>query len=223
MTIAELASICHANGLALDGTQQNLLEQFARLLAEWNAKINLISRKDEAHILDRHILHSLVLAMPTVCDYDFRDKHVLDIGTGGGLPGIPLKIAIPTLDITLVDSTQKKIVAVNEMIAALGLTGIRAIAARVEELAKVAEHSHAYDAIVSRAVAPLEEMAKWSRGLLKPSGVLFALKGGDLSEEISRTKRMKVVASVSENPLDLQGYSDFLREEKKLVRVDFTG
>ncbi len=228
MTIAELASICHANGLALDETQQSLLEQYARLLAEWNAKINLVSRKDEAHILDRHILHSLVLAMPSVCDYDFRNKHVLDIGTGGGLPGIPLKIALPSsaparLDITLVDSTQKKIMAVNEMIAALGLTGIRGIAARAEEIGRLPEHAHAYDAILSRAVAPLEDMAKWSRGLLKQGGVLFALKGGDLTEEISRTLRMKGVASACEKPLDLIGYPDFLREEKKLVRVDFTG
>ncbi|MDP4288402.1 MAG: 16S rRNA (guanine(527)-N(7))-methyltransferase RsmG, partial [Bacteroidota bacterium] len=217
----ELQIVIQENQLRLDSQQQSLLEQYARLLAEWNEKINLISRKDTDHILDRHIFHSLVLAMPAICDYDFRDKRVLDIGTGGGLPGIPLKIAVPTLDITLVDSTQKKIMAVNEMISAIGLTGIRAIAARVEEFAKVPEHSHAYNAIVSRAVAPLEDMAKWSRGLLKPGGVLFSLKGGDLSEEINRTKRLKFVAHVAEKPLDLIGYPDFQRDEKKLVRVDF--
>ncbi|HZK76357.1 MAG TPA: 16S rRNA (guanine(527)-N(7))-methyltransferase RsmG [Candidatus Kapabacteria bacterium] len=221
MAITELATICEENGLILDRTMRLAMEAYARLLAEWNSKINLISRKDKVHILDRHILHSLVLGMPALCDYDFRNKRALDIGTGGGLPGIPLKIVIPTLDITLVDSTQKKIAAVNEMIAELGLAGIRALAARAEELAKSSEHAHAYDVIVSRAVAPLEDLVKWSRGLLKPGGVLFSLKGGDLSEEVQRANRVKGIDSIEVKALDLIGYPEYLREEKKLVRVKF--
>ncbi len=224
--MTEFRTICSANGLPLDPVQDLEIERYATLLAEWNSKINLISRKDEAHILDRHILHSLVLAMPgmsdhPICDYDFRNKRAIDIGTGGGLPGIPLKIVIPSIDITLVDSTKKKIASVNEIIAELGLTGIRAIAARAEDLAKFPEHAAAYDVIVSRAVAPLEDLANWSRSLLKPFGVLFSLKGGDLSEEIRRANRLKSIASIEIKPLDLHGYSEFVREEKKLVRLDF--
>jgi 16S rRNA (guanine527-N7)-methyltransferase len=223
MIITELATICEENGLILDSTKRLAMEAYAQLLAEWNYKINLISRKDIEHILDRHILHSLVLAMPGVTDYDFRNKRALDIGTGGGLPGIPLKIVIPSLDMTLVDSTQKKIAAVNEMIVELGVTGIRAIVARAEELAKSSEHAHAYDVIVSRAVAPLEDLVKWSQTLLKPNGVLFSLKGGDLSEEVRRAERLKSIASIEVRTLDLVGDSEFLQEEKKLVRVDFAG
>ena len=219
MTPAELFSICARNNLLLGEPKKQRLVLYSSLLSHWNSKINLISRKDETHILDRHLLHSLALAMPSICDYDFRNKRALDIGTGGGLPGIPLKIVIPSLDMTLVDSTQKKIAAVSEMVAALGLTGVRAIAARAEELAKSPEHTHAYDVIVSRAVAPLEDLAKWSRGLLKRGGVLLSLKGGDLSEEIRRAKSVKGVASIEVRPLDLISYSDFAREEKKLVRV----
>lgn len=223
MTLAELASICHDNGLALDEGQQSLLAQYAHMLAEWNAKINLISRKDEENILERHILHSLTLAMPDVCHYDFRDKRAIDVGTGGGLPGIPLKIALPTADITLLDSIQKKIVACNDMIVSLGLRGIRATVGRSEDVAKMSEHAHAYDAVVSRAVAPLDDLVKWTRGLLKPGAVLFALKGGDLAEEIALAGKMKGVKSIDVQPLELKGYSGFLSEGKKLVRVNFSG
>lgn len=223
MEIETLVRICSENSLNVDPIDAELLWQYSTLLAGWNSRINLISRKDEAHILDRHILHSLVLAFPAICDYDFRNKRALDIGTGGGLPGIPLKVVTPSLDIMLVDSTQKKIAAVNEMIAQLKLIGIRAIAARVEDLSKSLEHAIAYNVIVSRAVAPLEDLIKWSRGLLKPGGVLFSLKGGDLSEEIQRANRAKGIVSIKARPLDLIGYPDFASEEKKLVRVDFAG
>src|SRR5438309_10104555 len=123
MTMNEIAAICGRNGLALNESQEASLARYTDLLLEWNAKVNLISRKDEAHTLDRHILHSLTLAMPDICTYDFLNKRVLDLGTGGGLPGIPLTIAIPSLDMTLVDSIQKKIAACNAMIEVLSLTG----------------------------------------------------------------------------------------------------
>ena len=232
MTISELTDVCARNGLPIGPEERALLEHYASLLANWNSKINLISRKDEAHILDRHILHSLTLRMPAICDYDFGGKRALDLGTGGGLPGIPLKIVTPSLDITLVDSIQKKITACQAMISALpiplpqaaeigGDFGIHAICGRAEELAKQPANSHQYDVIVSRAVAPLEDLVKWSKGLLQPRGVLFSLKGGELREELERAKRVKVVGTIELKALDLIGYSEFLKEEKKLVRVSF--
>jgi 16S rRNA (guanine527-N7)-methyltransferase len=219
--VNSIASICAENGLRLTAEQQSQLAQFADLLLDWNAKINLISRKDEEHIVDRHILHSLTLAMPTVCDFDFAGKRAIDIGTGGGLPGIPLKIAIPSATFTLVDSIQKKIGAVSDMIAKLNLTNISATVSRAEELAKQREHKHAYDAVVSRAVAPLEDLIKWTHGLRKPGAPLFSLKGGDLTEEIDRAKKIKGVKTIEAHPLALVGYDEFVKEEKKLVRVDF--
>ncbi len=223
MTIPELVSICESNGLTLDEAMQSALGKYAELLSNWNSKINLISRKDEAHILDRHILHSLVLRMPTVSDYGFAGKRALDLGTGGGLPGIPLKIVAPSLNITLADSIQKKITACTAMLSELGLSGTQAICSRAEELARIPAHANTYDVVLSRAVAPLQDLAKWSRGLLKPGGVLLSLKGGELSEEIRRAELIKDIQAITIHSLDLNGYDDFLREEKKLVLVNFLG
>src|SRR5271167_4924672 len=96
MTLPELLSICAANGLLIPSEEAAKLAAYVELLHNWNAKINLISRKDEDHIFDSHILHSLTLRMPSVCNYDFANKKVADLGTGGGLPGIPLKIVTPS-------------------------------------------------------------------------------------------------------------------------------
>jgi 16S rRNA (guanine527-N7)-methyltransferase len=221
MSLDDLIGIASDNGLALTDGQRQLLLTFAELLRDWNSKINLISRKDEENILERHILHSLTIAMPTVCDFDLAGKRVIDIGTGGGLPGIPLKITVSTTHVTLVDSIQKKIGAVSDMIAKLGLTDAEAVAIRAEELGKQPKHKHSYDAVVSRAVAPLEELVTWTRDLRKPGAPLFSLKGGDLSEEINRAERIKGVRRVEAKPLTLIGYDEFVKEEKKIVRVDF--
>ena len=220
MTITELRELCRKNGLELTDAQATLLERYARLLLEWNQKINLISRKDEENVLERHILHSLTLRMPALCVYDFAGKRAADIGTGGGLPGIPLSIVTPNLEITLIDSIQKKIAADSDMISRLDLNGIGAVAGRAEELAKLPKFAFRCDVIVSRAVAPLEDLLKWTRGLLKPHGTLFSLKGGDLEEEVARAGRLSYVNAIDVRPLTLDGYDAFEREEKRLVRVD---
>lgn len=220
MTLTELRDLCQNNGLPVNADELERIERFANLLIDWNQKINLISRKDEENVLGRHILHSLTLRMPAVCDYEFNGKRAADVGTGGGLPGIPLRIVTPELEITLIDSIQKKIAADNDMIARLGLSTIRAIAGRAEEIARQPEHSARYDVIVSRAVAPLEDLLKWTRGLLKPHGTLFSLKGGDLAAEVERAKRLSYVKTVDVRPLTLRGYDAFEKEEKKLVRVE---
>ena len=219
MTLPELLAISSANGLAITKEQAAQLEQYARLLAEWNAKINLISRKDEANIFERHILHSLTLVMPNVCNFDFSNKRIADLGTGGGLPGIPLKIVNPPSQITLIDSIQKKILACEDMISQLKLRGIEAIRGRAEELSSQPNFRNAFDAIISRAAAPLDDLAKWSRNLLKSNGTLIALKGGDMVDEIIATKKLKFISSIETKPLELNGYDGFVKEEKKVVKV----
>jgi 16S rRNA (guanine527-N7)-methyltransferase len=223
MTILELQHICSANGIVLDETQVSLVDRYAKLLLEWNAKINLISRKDGENILSRHILHSLTLRMPAICSYDFANKRVADVGTGGGLPGIPLKIVTPSMDVTLIDSIQKKIMVCNEMIASLQLSSVRAVVGRAEELAKQPDHRRKYDAVISRAVAPLDDLIKWCSGLLKPGAVLFSLKGGDLSEEIARSRKLKSIDSIESMVLVLKDYSEFEGDGKQLVTVRFQG
>jgi 16S rRNA (guanine527-N7)-methyltransferase len=219
MDIYELIAICARNGLNIATEEAEMLAAYAELLRVWNAKINLISRKDEDHILDSHILHSLVFRMPNVCDYDFSYKKVADLGTGGGLPGIPLKIVTPAIQMMLMDSIQKKITACGDMISHLGLAGIQAQWGRAEELARKPEHAHAYHAIVTRAVAPLDDLAKWSQGLLQPSGIIFALKGGNIQEEIARTQKLKFVKKIEVKLLDLIGFDGFVNDDKKLISV----
>ncbi len=219
MTLPELLTICRANGLPISKEEVEKLGVYAKMLREWNAKINLISRKDEDRVFDSHILHALTLRMPTLCEYDFTNKKIADLGTGGGLPGIPLGIVTPSAKITLMDSIQKKIAVCEAMISELKISEIRAVRGRAEELARDEEHARVYDAVVSRAVAPLESLVIWSKGLLKPGGMLLALKGGDLEEEIISARKLKFVKKIEERPLALIEYNGFAKDAKKLISV----
>jgi 16S rRNA (guanine527-N7)-methyltransferase len=160
------------------------LEQMAQLKAlyeEWNAQINVISRKDVESLYERHVLHSLAI-------YQFLPfqpgSAILDVGTGGGFPGIPLAIAQPEVHFTLVDSIGKKIKVVREISQRLGLTNVTAIHGRAEEV------KGSFDFVVTRAVAPAQELLQWTRKKYAnqqrnalPNGLL-ALKGGDLTDEL---------------------------------------
>lgn len=165
------------------------LEQFQALEAlyrEWNTKINLVSRKDIDQLVPHHLLHSLGIAKVV----KFKPgADVMDLGTGGGLPGIPLAIAFPQTNFLLVDGIGKKIMATQEIIQALGLTNATAIAVRAEAV------KQQFDFVVCRAVAPLEKLVPWSFPRIKkhqqhalPNG-LITLKGGDLREEIKALPR----------------------------------
>lgn len=170
-------------------------EQFSaleKLCLDWNAKINVISRKDTELFYERHVLHSLGIAK--VCSF-YPGAGVLDIGTGGGFPGIPLAILFPESNFHLVDSIAKKILVVNEMAQALGLKNVKAEQARAEKL------KGQYDFIVSRAVTQMPRFMTWTRGKLRrgnaagsmANGILY-LKGGDLSEELANFPKAKQYA-----------------------------
>lgn len=222
MTIEELAHVCRENGLELTSSQCELLTRYGQLLKEKNQVVNLISRKDEDNILEKHILHSLTLLLPNVSNFVIpQNANVFDIGTGGGLPGIPIKIVRPDIRITLVDSIGKKIVAVKEFMNALGVENAQAITDRSEVLATKQEHKKQYDVIISRAVAPLDELVGWTKDLIKPGATLLALKGGDLSQEMKRARNFRHIKDIFESLLTLNGYDEFIRDEKKVVRVSF--
>lgn len=218
--MSSLVALVGQNGLALTSEQGAQLAEYCRLLIATNANVNLISRKDEANVDTRHVLHSLVLAMPSVAGFAIPENAaVFDIGCGGGLPGIPLAIARPDLRVTLCDSIAKKIAAVQHFLTTLRLTSATAVCARAESLEKVPAHRAHYDVIVSRATAPLDELVTWTRPLAKRGATLLALKGGDLAPELARTRALPRIGAITETPIRMAGWPDFAADDKKVVRV----
>ena len=188
------------------------IKQFSELkdlYQHWNEQINVISRKDINNFYERHVLHSLAIAK--VVQFKSGSK-VLDVGTGGGFPGIPLAILFPETQFHLVDSIGKKIKVVDEVVAGLGLENVKTTNGRVEEV------KDTYDFIVSRAVAQMETFVGWTKGRINKkqnhdlkNGILY-LKGGDLSEEL------KLYTSATIYDLPAYFEEDFY-ETKKVVHL----
>ncbi len=186
------------------------LEQFSQLQSlyeDWNAKIKLISRKDMDQFYGNHVLHSLTIAHY----YTFKDSdNVMDIGTGGGFPGIPLAILFPNVKFTLVDSIKKKTKVVQEVAASLNLQNVSVVNDRFENI------EDKYSVIVSRAVAPALKLVKFTKRALAKKGKHIFIKGGDLTNEkkelLSAYKNMKWKEfSLSDN------YDEPFFETKKVI------
>ena len=169
------------------------ISQFSKLkdlYTYWNDKINVISRKDIENIYLRHILHSLAIAK----FINFKNgTTVLDLGTGGGFPGIPLSIIFPNTNFILSDSVKKKILVVNEVVKQLGLENVKSEWSRAENL------NQKYDFLVTRAVAKMPKIIEWSKGNFNPISIndisngIIALKGGDVTEELLGLEQKKIV------------------------------
>ena len=195
------------------GLDVHPIQQFDKLVSmyiEWNQKINLISRKDMDHLYERHVLHSLGIAKIVTFQ---PDAKVLDLGTGGGFPGIPLAILFPDTRFHLVDSVGKKINAVQAIAKELALENVTTAHQRAEKV------KGKYDFVVCRAVAPLLQLYLWTKDKIDKSSKhaipnsLICLKGGDLKEEIKEMKR----------PCYEYALSDYFKEEffatKKVVHI----
>ena len=184
----------------LSDLQYKRLKALGELYSDWNAKINVISRKDMEHFYERHVLHSLAIAKVI----QFKpDTQILDVGTGGGFPGVPLAILFPEVSFHLVDSIGKKIKVVKEVSNALELTNLSAEHARAEQV------SGQFDFVVSRAVTRLTEFYPWVQNKFNKksfndldNGILY-LKGVDLMEEFDQLKK----------PYQLFSLKDFYTEE----------
>jgi len=175
--------------------QANQLNQLKGLYADWNEKINVVSRKDIDNLYINHVLHSLGISK--VVSFN-SGANVLDVGTGGGFPGIPLAIMFPETQFHLVDSIGKKIKVVDAVSTAIGLKNVRAEHARAEDL------KSRYDFVVSRAVTRIGEFYGWVHNKFKrenqhtlPNGILY-LKGGDLNEEMAELGRPYQIFNLSE-------------------------
>ena len=194
----------------ISSTQMEMFEKLILLFKEWNAKINVISRKDIDNLSINHILHSLAIAKVI----HFRNgSSILDVGTGGGLPGIPLAILFPEAHFHLIDCIGKKITVVEAIVSELGLKNVSAQKIRAEEL-----HAN-FDFVVSRAVTKLPEFYEWVNSKISKvqknerlNGIIY-LKGGDLTEELSGIHRKHKVFDIK----------DFFEEEyfetKKVVYI----
>lgn len=161
-------------------------EALGPLYREWNEKINVVSRKDIDALYEKHVLHSLAIA--AVCNFN-PGAQVVDIGTGGGFPGIPLAIFFPEVEFLLVDSIGKKIKVVQAVAEGIGLKNVTAVHSRVEDL-----KGRLFDFAVSRAVAPLGDLWRWAKPLLRVGrkseeygNGLICLKGGDLAQEFAES------------------------------------
>ncbi len=189
----------------LTATQINQFQRLAAIYKTWNDKINVISRKDIDNFNTNHLLHSLAIAK--VKKFKAKDK-ILDVGTGGGFPGVPLAIMFPETAFTLIDSIGKKITVVNEVIKELGLKNITAKQIRAEDL------QEKYDFVVSRAVTQMPKFVAWIKGKLieKEGNGIYYLKGGDLTVELDDFKKAEIFE-----------ISDFFAEEffaeKKVVYI----
>jgi 16S rRNA (guanine527-N7)-methyltransferase len=209
-------------------------ERLGPLYQEWNAKVNVVSRKDIDNLYERHVLHSLGIAK--IIKFQPGTK-ILDAGTGGGFPGLPLAILFPEIDFHLVDSTAKKLIVVQNIAKEIGLSNITTEHSRLEN------HQGLYDFAVSRALASLGDMVRWVRKNIKraeinelPNGLLY-LRGGDVEPEVQNfakslklpiPKSFKQQISQSPNHPILSKYniyllSDFFKEEffltKKLIHL----
>jgi len=193
----------------LNEKQITQLSSLKNIYETWNSKINVISRKDIENIYIRHILHSLSIAKFIKFK---RDATILDLGTGGGFPGIPLAIIFPDSNFILVDSIRKKIAVVDEVVKELGLKNINSQWSRAEDL------DYSYDFLVTRAVAKMPTLINWSKGRFNnysfhdiENGII-ALKGGDIDDELNGISEKKILDI--KNIFDIQYFCD-----KKIVYV----
>ncbi len=218
MTPLDFWTTCSANGIVLDKDQVDTLQRYHDELIYWNAKVNMISRRDELNIWERHILHSLCILKYV----EIRPKaRVLDVGTGGGLPGLPIKIARPDVKMLLTDSIRKKVTMTQMFAQHTGLKDVKAMAVRVEELAHDPHYIGAFDVVVSRAVARTAMLLQWIRPLLKPNAVCAFLKGGDLNEEIAEATSAMSNVNIQVIDIDMFGVPTFLADQKKVVVCRF--
>lgn len=217
--LLELSGLFRENGCLADDFQLERLANYASLVVEKNQVINLISRKDTESIIENHIFITSFITRHIPDKF----KRFIDIGTGGGFPGIPFGILRPAMKGVLVDSTQKKIGAVNEFINKLKLGNLKAESLRVESPEFTEKYRNQFDLVVSRATVPLATLIHYALPLVTERSCITAIKGGDLTEEIRQAEikyrpyiKKLTVIEMSYKPSNLRN-----EKGKKLIILEF--
>jgi 16S rRNA (guanine527-N7)-methyltransferase len=187
-----LADGAAAIGMPLGPAELDLFAAYHRELLLWNSKFNLVSERSSREIVIRHFIDSLTPA-PFL---DHREGALIDLGSGGGFPGIPLKIVLPGLQVSLVEASRKKSSFLAHLIRTLGLGGVHAIRARVEEMTADPQCAGRFDTLISRAAFKLPDLIRAASFFLKPGGRLIAMKGPDPQEELAETERLLEAAGM---------------------------
>jgi 16S rRNA (guanine527-N7)-methyltransferase len=230
-----LRTIVQKNNLPITDIELSKLNEYCALLERWNKSINLISRKDGENLWRNHILISLVFLFKI--EFPGGAK-ILDLGTGGGLPGIPLSIMRRDIEFVLVDSIRKKTIAVQDMVEALGLPNVKVVCGRAEELGQLNVYRHTFDAVIARAVSSLDNLVAWAAPFLKigeatkkfiastpqrivlTRPVLISIKGGDLSGENDRARKRFPQIAIHSFDLTFNGSEVLENFGKKIILVE---
>ena len=203
-----LAARAAEAGIPLTAEQIGQFSVYHEMLLDWNTRMNLTALTAPEDVAVKHIIDSL-----TAYDAALFDgvRTLIDVGTGAGLPGVPLAVYVPHLTVTLLDSLNKRVRFLTEVTAAMGLQNVRCIHARAEEAARTAEHRAAYDIAVSRAVARLPVLLEYTLPFVRVGGTLLALKGRAYAEEQKEARRAAEVlggSRITARPVHLPGLDD---------------
>ena len=182
--IVELNEMCNKINVNLSEKQIKQFYDYMNILLEWNEKVNLTAITDEKEIILKHFIDCLV-----VNKYIYDKEKIADIGTGAGFPGIPIKIANPNIEITLIDSLNKRINFLNELVNEIDIKNIEIIHSRAEELSRNLNYREKFDVVVSRAVAPMNVLVEYTLPFIKKGGKLIAMKGSNAQDEINLAKK----------------------------------
>ena len=203
-----LAARAAEAGIPLTAEQIGQFSVYHEMLLDWNTRMNLTALTAPEDVAVKHIIDSLTAYDAALFD---GARTLIDVGTGAGLPGIPLAVYVPHLTVTLLDSLNKRVRFLTEVTAAMGLQNVRCIHARAEEAARTAEHRAAYDIAVSRAVARLPILLEYTLPFVRVGGTLLALKGRAYAEEQTEAQRAAEVLGggrITARPVHLPGLDD---------------
>jgi len=203
-------------GINLTSMQVELFRQYYDELVQWNRRLNLTSVVDYEDVQTRHFLDSLTVASLI----DDKSSRVIDIGSGAGFPGLPLKIALPGMELTLVESVKKKAAFLDHLVGCLGLADVVVVAERAETLAHDDRYRERYDVAVARGVARLPTLAELALPLCAIGGRFVAMKKGDIGDEVAGASKAVEVLGGRLREVQVVGLAEFTGEARSLVIID---